>query len=225
MSKANELDEKVRALRKELADRTINLTSRAEHNQNIAGDSPYVQKVGKKISQLIYEERLEEARERLEKVLSEHPEEPGFLNLQMALNMLDKPFGNYDQAKINGSILMKVSVEKDNSYYTMMTLNNMGLIAHNEGHDEYSKLMYLAAHFIDKTDLVPLANLAGWCSRRNQLEEAQNWIDRIIKAYPNWLEKENVKIFFKKDESLHNLRSYKPYKDKVLSKMSEELKR
>ncbi|OQX92822.1 MAG: hypothetical protein B6D58_00900 [candidate division Zixibacteria bacterium 4484_95] len=216
------LDERVRALRVELAQRTIDIQLSDQKERKEAKDSPYAEKVGKEISKLINEERLEEARKRLEEELDKHPKELMFLNLQMALDMLDKPFGSYEKAKKFGSILMEIAVEKNNAYYTMVAIGNMGLIAHNEGHDEFSKAMYLVAHFIDKKEIFPMCNLAGWYARRGELEEAQKWIDKILNNYPDWLERDDIVTFLKKDESLSNLREYAPYKEKVLSKIEEQ---
>ena len=103
-------------------------------------------------------------------------------------------------------------------------INNLGFIAHNEGHDEYSKAMYLAAHFIDDKALFALCNLAGWNARRNRLDEALVWVRRIMEVFPDWLDNEEIVSFFEKDESLHNLRSSDKFKSEVLSQISGEKK-
>lgn len=221
MNKPDVLDEKERLLRKELAQRTINIHLSDQKDRRRAEDSPYVYEVGKEVSNLIHEERLEEARKRLKEELAKHPEEMMFLNLQMILDGLDKSFGNYEQTKKYGSELMEIAVERDSAYYIMAAINNMGLVAHNEGHNEFSKVMYLTAHFIDKKDIGPMRNLACWYARRGKLEKAQKWIDRILDSYPDWLERDDIVSFLKKDEALANLRTYMPYKEKVLSKIEE----
>lgn len=215
-------DEREKALRVELAQRTVDIQLSKQKERRKADDSPYVYEVGREISKLIHEERLEEARKRLKEELVNQPEEMMFLNLQMILDGLDKPFGDYEQTKKYGSKLMEIAVEKGNAYYTMAAVSNMGLIAQNEGHDEFSKVMYLAAHFIDKKEITLMLNLAGWYCRRGKLEEAQKWVDKILNNYPDWLERDDIVTFFKKDESLSNLREYAPYKEKVLSKIEEQ---
>ncbi|MCP4580753.1 MAG: hypothetical protein GY839_04000 [candidate division Zixibacteria bacterium] len=213
------LDEKTRALRKEMSQRTVNMSRSDEDERIQADDSPELINVGKEISQLIDDERLEEARDRLKTELSAYPDELMFLNLQMILDSLDKPYGSYDKAKEVGGRLIEMAVEKDNSYYLMVGINNLGFIAHNEGHDELSKAMYLTAHFIDRKALFALCNLAGWHARRNKLDESLKWVERIMKTYPDWLNNDEIVLFFKKDESLHNLRIHEEYKKKVLSRI------
>jgi hypothetical protein len=100
----------------------------------------------------------------------------------------------------------------------------MGYVAHNEGHDEFSKMMYLAAHFIDRREIFPMRNLACWYSRRGDLEEALSWIDKILDAYPDWKTRPDIATFLKKDEGLNRLRSYQPFIDKVLSEVDKEPK-
>ena len=221
MEKTAKNEEKLRALRKELSQRTINMLSREEEAQKASRDPEYVRRIGKEISQLIREEFLEEARERLERELQTNPDELGFLNLLMIINVMDRKFGDFSEAKKLGSRIMELAVEKDNVYYTMAALNNMSIVAHNEGHDEISKVMYLAAHFIDCRDVGPMRNLAGWHARRNRLEEAQNWIEKLIETYPDWHAREEITTFLIKDESLHNLRSYEPFRRKVLEKLEK----
>jgi tetratricopeptide (TPR) repeat protein len=215
------LDEKTRALRKELSQRTVNMSRSGEEEHLQAGGSPEIISIGKEISQLIDDERLEEARDRLNTELKVHTDELLFLNLQMILDSLDKPYGSYDKAKEIGAKLIEMAVEKDSPYYLMVGINNLGFIAHNEGHDELSKAMYLTAHFIDRKALFALCNLAGWHARRNLLDEAQKWVDRIIETYPDWLDNEEIVLFFKKDESLYNLKNQDDFREKVLSKISE----
>ena len=76
--------------------------------------------------------------------------------------------------------------------------------------------MYLAAHFIDNMAIPPIANIAGWYSRKGELEKSQKWIEKIIELYPDWHENEEITTFLLKDEMLRNLRSYEPFKEKVL---------
>lgn|GEM_PF-1624899 len=211
--------ERERALRIELSKRTISIPSRTERDERIDRDSPEIREIGGAINTLIREERLEEARARLDEALVQYPDEPGLLNLRVVLDIMDKPFGDYRQARKNCETALETAVNKDNVFYTCHILNNMALIAHKEGHEEFSKAMYLAAHFIDRTAFPPLINLAAWNSRKSQLEEAMEWIDRILETFPDWRENEEIVTFFRKDESLANLRSYGPFKMKVLSKI------
>jgi len=217
MNNPEKLDNKMRALRKELSQRTINMHLSEPQERSLADDTAIIIDIGKKISKLIDDERLESAREQLRIALAQYPDELMFLNLQMILDGLDKPFGNYNSAKIAGSNLIEVAVEKYNTYYTMAAIVNLGLIAHNEGHDDFSKAMYLAAHFIDRKAITPMRNLAGWYSRRGFVEKAQMWIRRIIEAYPDWLDREELVTIFLKDESLGNLRKHEPFKKEVLA--------
>jgi len=221
LEKTAKNDEKLRALRKELSQRTINMLSREESSQSISRDPDHVRRIGKEISRLIRDEFLEEARERLEVELQAHPDELGFLNLLMIIHVMDRKFGDFSEAKKLGSRIMELAVEQGNIYYTMAALNNMSIVAHNEGHDEMSKVMYLAAHFIDRRDVGPMRNLAGWHARRNRLEEAQKWIDKLIETYPDWLKHEEIVTFLKKDESLHNLRNHEPFRQRVLEKLAK----
>lgn len=221
MEKTAKNDEKLRALRKELSQRTINMLSRGENSQNASRDPDHVRQIGREISQLIRDEYLEEARARLEQELQTSPDELGFLNLLMIINVMDRKFGDFSEAKKLGSRIMELAVEQDNMYYTMAAINNMSIVAHNEGHDEISKVMYLAAHFIDRRDVGPMRNLAGWHARRNRLEEAQKWIDKLIETYPDWHAREEITTFLKKDESLYNLRTYEPFRQKILAKLEK----
>jgi tetratricopeptide (TPR) repeat protein len=222
MNNPEKLDEKMRALRKELSRRTVNLHLSDAQERAMADDAADIIDIGKKISKSIDDERLEEAREQLRIALAEYPEELMFLNLQMILDGLDKPFGNYNSAKKAGSNLIEVAVEKYNTYYTMAAIVNLGLIAHNEGHDDFSKAMYLAAHFIDRKAITPMRNLAGWYSRRGFVDKAQMWVRRIIEAYPDWLDREELITVFLKDESLANLRKHEPFKQEVLAKIERK---
>ncbi len=222
MNNPEKLDEKMRALRKELSRRTVNLHLSDAQERAMADDAADIIDIGKKISKSIDDERLEEAREQLRIALAEYPEELMFLNLQMILDGLDKPFGNYNSAKKAGSNLIEVAVEKYNTYYTMAAIVNLGLIAHNEGHDDFSKAMYLAAHFIDRKAITPMRNLAGWYSRRGFVDKAQMWVQRIIEAYPDWLDREELITIFLKDESLANLRKHELFKQEVLNKIERK---
>jgi len=222
MNNPEKLDEKMRALRKELSRRTVNLHLSDAQERAMADDAADIIDIGKKISKSIDDERLEEAREQLRIALAEYPDELMFLNLQMILDGLDKPFGNYNSAKKAGSNLIEVAVEKYNTYYTMAAIVNLGLIAHNEGHDDFSKAMYLAAHFIDRKAITPMRNLAGWYSRRGFVDKAQMWVQRIIEAYPDWLDREELITIFLKDESLANLRKHELFKQEVLNKIERK---
>jgi len=219
MNNPEKIDDKMRALRKELSRRTVNLHLSEPQERSEADDSVDIIDIGKKISKLIDDERLEDAREQLKIALVEHPEELMFLNFQMILDILDKPFGNFNSAKTAGSNLIEVAVEKYNTYYTMAAIVNLGLIAHDEGHDDFSKAMYLAAHFIDRKAITPMRNLAGWYSRRERYDKAQMWIRRIIETYPDWLNREELITVFLKDESLSNLRKYEPFRKEILAKI------
>ena len=68
----------------------------------------------------------------------------------------------------------------------------------------------------------PIANIAGWYSRKGDLEKSQRWIERIIELYPDWYENEEIKTFLLKDEMLRNLRSYEPFNQKVLKVLKEK---
>lgn len=219
MSGSEKINEKGRKFRVELQKRTVGMYSADADERKDANDSPEVIAIGKEISRLIDEEKLEEARDRLEVEIENRPNEIGLLNLLMILNGLDKPNNSYDEAKKIGGLLMETAVKNNNPYYTRVALNNMALIANKEGFDEFSKLMYLAAHSIDKKALSTIYNLAGWYARKNMLKEAQEWVDLILELYPDWQNNEKIVTFFKKRESLQNLRSYGPFKTKVLGKL------
>lgn len=212
--------ERERALRRELSKRTISIPSRTERDERIDRDSLEIRKIGSAINDLIREEKLEEAGVELEKALARYPGEPGLMNLRVVLDIIDKPFGNYSRARQNCESALECAVEKDNDFYASHILNNMALIALKEGHEEFSKAMYLAAHFIDRKAFPPLINLAAWNSRKGKLEEAMKWIDRILETFPDWLQNEEIVTFFIKDESLANLRKYDPFRERVLAKMA-----
>ncbi len=209
--------ERERALRIELSKRTISVPSRTARDEDIDRDSDEIREIGGAINGLIREERLEEARARLDEALSQYPDEPGLLNLRVVLDVIDKPFGSYQQARESCIAALETAVNKDNIFYTSHILNNMALIAHKEGHDEFSKAMYLAAHFIDRTAFPPLINLAAWNSRKGNLPEAMEWVDRILETFSDWQNNDEITTFFIKDESLSNLRQYEPFKKTVLS--------
>ena len=219
MSKHREISEKERLLRVELAHRTVDMHSNSEKERRDSGDSPELIEIGREISKLISEEHLEQARDRLKKELAERPEELMLINFQMILEVLYGQPGNRKRQMEIGARLMELAVEKNNTYYVMTAIGNMGLVAHNEGYDEFSKVMYLAAHFLDKKAQFVLCNLAGWYARRGKLEQAQQWIDKIIDVDPEWQQDDETVAFFLKDESLYNLRGYEPFKQKVLSKI------
>jgi tetratricopeptide (TPR) repeat protein len=221
MKNPDPLSERERALRIELGKRTISIPSRTEREEKIDRDSPQVREIGARINDLIRQERLEEARDRLREALAENPDQPGLLNLQVVLDIMVRPFGNYEQARKNCALALETAVEQNNLYYTCHILNNMALIAHKEGHNEYSKAMYLAAHHIDPQAFPPMLNLAAWNARRGNLVQAQKWIERILDAFPDWTGNSEIVTFFLKDESLTNLRRYRPFMENVLSKISD----
>jgi len=219
---ADPVNEKELALRKELSKRTLSMPSRSPRDEQTDTDSEDIKKVGSEISLLIQEERLEEAKERLGKEIKKYPDEPGLLNLQFALDMMLKPLGSYDKAKESTGKAMELAIERNSLYFVRVAINNMALVAHKEGHEEYSRAMYLAAHFIDDMAIPPIANIAGWYSRKGDLEKSQKWIEKIIELYPDWHENEEITTFLLKDEMLRNLRSYEPFKDKVLKTIKEK---
>jgi len=221
MKNPDPLSERERALRIELSKRTISVPSRSERDEQIDRDSEHIREIGGAINTLIREERLEEAGRRLDEAISRHPDEPGLLNLRVVLDVIDKSFGNYQKARESCIAALESATDRDNVYYTSHILNNMALIAQKEGHDEYSKAMYLAAHFIDREAFPPLINLAAWNSRKGNLQEAMAWIERIHATFPDWRDNEEITSFFIKDESLSNLRNYGPFKETVLSVIHE----
>jgi len=219
MPKPGKITEKERNLRKELAKRTVDMHSSSRNERLSAEKSPEILKIGREISHLINEELLEEARQRLKVELEKHPDELMLLNFQMILDGLDKPSGDYKDAKKAGIELIEKAAQQKNSYYIMAAINNLGLIAHNEGQDEFSLAMYLAAYAIDSNAFSVLCNLAGWYSRRNNLEQARYWVDRIIELNPGWKDDEEIKTFFVKNESLNNLRKDEAFKRDILSRI------
>jgi hypothetical protein len=142
------------------------------------------------------------------------------LNFRLIVDSLLKQFGDYSVAKQAGLKLIEKAVSQKNSYYTMVAMNNLGLIAHKEGHEEFSLAMYLSAHFIDNSALFTLCNLAGWYSRKNELDRAMHWIERIIETNENWNKDDEIVSFLKKDESLFNIRKYSRFQEEVLSKIA-----
>lgn len=219
MNSSNKINNRQKALRKELAERTVKANLTPDEKRRQAGDSEHVKEIGRKISRLLDDEHVEEARELLEKSIRENPSELGFLNLKTIVEILDHPLGNFDQAKKSGLKTAELAVGKQNAYYLMAVLCNMGLVALYEGHDEFSKIMYLTAHFIDSKALTPMQNLLSWCSRKGRLEEAMDWAEQIFRVYPEWPSDPGLSGYFKKDESLNNLRKYEPFRDKVMSKL------
>jgi tetratricopeptide (TPR) repeat protein len=217
MPKPGKITEKERNLRKELAKRTVDMHSSSRNERLSAEKSPEILKIGREISHLINEELLEEARQRLRVELEKHPDELMLLNFQMILDGLDKPSGDYKDAKKAGIKLIEKAAEQKNSYYIMAAINNLGLIAHNEGQDEFSLAMYLAAYAIDNNAFSVLCNLAGWYSRRNIIDKARYWVDRIIELNPRWKDDEEIKTFFAKNESLNNLRKDEAFRRDILS--------
>jgi tetratricopeptide (TPR) repeat protein len=218
------IDERELAFRRELSKRTLSMPSRTARDEERDTDPETIKKIGTLISRLIKEERLEEAREKLDAVLSEYPDEPGLLNLEFALNMILKPFGSYDQARKSTGKAMELAVARGSAYFARVAINNMGLVAQKEGHEEFSLAMYLAAHFIDNMAIPPIANIAGWYSRKGKLDKAQMWIDKLLELYPDWRANREIVTFLEKDEMLGNLRLYEPFKKKVLDKIKEHAK-
>lgn len=219
---SDSFDEKELALRKELSKRTLSMPSRDARDEGLDTDPEPIKKIGSEISHLIHEERLEEARERLEREIQNYPDEPGLLNLQFALNMMLRPFESYDKAKESTAKALELAVNRKSSYFVRVAINNMALVAQKEGHEEFSKAMYLAAHFIDNMAIPPMANIAGWYSRKGELEKSQKWIEKIIELYPEWYENEEIRTFLLKDEMLRNLRSYAPFKEKILNVINKK---
>lgn len=219
MSTPDNISERERALRKELAQRTINLSSSNISERQNADDSPELIEIGRQITRLIDEEMLEDARELLAESLKQFPNALMLLNFQMILDSLQKQFGDYKKAKETGLKLIEKAMLEGNSYYTMVGMNNLGLIAHKEGHEEFSLAMYLAAHNIDKEALFALCNLAGWYSRKNDPEKAMYWVNRIVASNENWNKNQEIVNFFKKDESLFNLRQHDDFQKEILSKL------
>ncbi|MCP3681847.1 MAG: hypothetical protein GY861_04080 [bacterium] len=215
---------KLERFRVELAKRTVRLDTRTSEENVRAMDNPQISKLGLEIDILIEHGKYQEARQKCEEALKKHPSEPILTNLQVVIEFLDKNKNNYNDAKRYSLQTLEHAIESNNTYYISVSLCNMGLIAHNEDHDEYSKMLYLTAHVIDMKAYAPIVNLAGWCSRRGKLEEAQKWIDKIIEIYPNWIEKERLVSIFSMDESLNNLRSYKIFKDEIMYKIEEKKK-
>ena len=221
MDSSNKITDKEKALRKEFAERTVKANLKPDIQRRQLGDSDYVREIGKKISRLLDDEQVEEARKLLAKTIEENPAELGFLNLQTIIDIIDHPVGSYQSAKEWGLKTAEKAAEKQNSYYLMAVLCNMGLVALYEGNDVYSKIMYLAAHHINEKALTPLQNLLSWCSRKGRLEEAMGWAEKIMAAFPDWQRDAALVRYFKKDESLSNLRKFEPFNTKVMSKVGE----
>lgn len=218
---SDHIDDKELAFRRELSRRTLSMPSRTPRDDQRDTDPEIIKKIGSEISRLIQEERLEDARERLDEELSRYPDEPGLLNLEFALNMILRPFGGYDKARESTGKAMELAVDRGSAYFARVAINNMGLVAQKEGHEEFSLAMYLAAHFIDGMAIPPVANIAGWYSRKGELEKAQKWIEKLIDLYPDWCENEEIVGFLEKDEMLRNLRLYDPFQKRILSKIKE----
>jgi len=216
------INEKERALRRELSKRTISMPSLDNRDDKSRNDPEHIRKIGIEISALIQDEKLEKAQERLAIETEKYPDEPGLLNLQFALDMMLKPFGNYEKAKESTGKAMELAIEKNSPYFARVAINNMALDAQKEGHAEFSKAMYLAAHFIDKAAIPPIANIAGWYSRQGELENAQKWIDKLLSLNPKWPENDEITTFLTKDEMLGNLRTFEPFINKVLSQIKKE---
>ena len=221
MRVSDHIDERERALRKELSRRTLSMPSRNARDEDLDTDPEHIKEIGSEISYLIREERLEEAGERLDSAIEQYPNEPGLLNLQFALNMMLRPSGSYDKAKESTRRAMELGIERGSTYFARVALNNMGLAAQKEGHEEFSLAMYLAAHFIDQAAVLPIADIAGWYSRKGELEKSQKWIEKLLKISPDWNQNEEIKTFLLKDEMLRNLRTYAPFREKVLKRIDD----
>jgi len=221
MESSNKISDKEKALRKEFAERTVKANLKPDSQRRQLGDSEYVRDIGKKISQLLDDEQVEEARVMLAEAIKDNPSELGFLNLQTIIDIIDHPVGDYKSAKQWGLKTAEKAVETQNTYYLMAVLCNMGLVALYEGNDIFGKVMYLAAHHIDSKALTPLQNLLSWCSRKGRLDEAMNWVEKILEAFPDWRNDAALVRYFKKDESLSNLRKHEPFKTKVMSNIGE----
>jgi tetratricopeptide (TPR) repeat protein len=224
--KSSENDEvKIRKYLIELGKRTTILELRDSRSQAKAGDADYVQKKGDEIANLIHEGSSEKARELIEMELNKNPDELRFMNLMMILEMFAGPIGDYSKARSFGTRVMDAAVGKNRPHYVQAALTNLGIIAQREGLDDYSKVLYLAAHFIDKDDINSLQNLASWEARRNNLDRAQKYIDSIIdvvnKTCTNWVEeRQDIVDWLLKDSSLSALRSdYQPFQQKVINKI------
>ena len=215
------IDEKELAFRRELSRRTLSMPSRTDRDDQRDTDPAVIKRIGGEISRLIQEEQLEEARERLDREVADHPDEPGLLNLEFALNMILKPFGGYEKARESTGRAMELAVERGSAYFVRVAINNMGLVAQKEGHEEFSLAMYLAAHFIDGMAIPPIANIAGWYSRKGELAKAQQWIDKLLEFYPDWCSHDEITTFLEKDEMLGNLRSYEPFIRSVLDEIKK----
>ena len=212
------VDDRELALRRELSRRTLSMPPRTARDDQRDTDPEVIKRIGAEISLLIQEERLEGARERLDQELARYPD---LLNLEFALNMILKPFGGYDKARESTGRAMELAVERGSAYFARVAINNMGLVAQKEGHEEFSLAMYLAAHFIDDMAIPPIANIAGWYSRKGELVKAQEWIDKLLGLYPDWCEHEEITTFLQKDEMLRNLRSYEPFIKRVLDEIKK----
>jgi len=222
MIKDDHLDEKERALRIELGKRTVCAEARDDRDYEVAEDSEYARDTGDQISLLMRQEKLGEARRRLANELQKTPEELRFLNLQTLLELYDRPAGDFTEAKKYARLTMETAVAKHNPHYMQTALAHMGIIAQLEGQSHYSLMMYLAAYSIDRKYVVPIQNLAGWFATNGRLAEAQSWIDRLIEICPDWASREDMVLFFEKDESIHNLRNYQPFIDKIMTKIKNQ---
>jgi hypothetical protein len=214
------LDEKERALRIELGKRTVCAEARDDRDYQAAEDSEYARQTGDQISLLMRQERLAEARQRLAQELAKTPDELRFLNLQTLLELYDRPVGEFSAAEKYARQTMETAVNKHNPHYIQTALAHMGIIAQLQGRSQFSLMMYLASHFIDKNYVVPIQNLAGWYATHGQLAEAQTWIDRLVQVCPDWAQREDMIDFFQKDESIHNLRNYEPFINQILRKIN-----
>ena len=63
-------DERELALRRELSKRTISMPSRSSRDEQMDTDPEHIKRIGAEISGLIHDERLEEAGERLARMVT-----------------------------------------------------------------------------------------------------------------------------------------------------------
>ena len=223
--KMKEIDERILALRKELGDRILKIMFGGT-NIDIKQIKPEIIEKIRRINGFIKEEKFEKAKEEIKKAIKKHPNDPDILNLQMLLEFsfrtIDSENTDYTKIREIGCRILESAVNDNLKHQIVFSLNNLGVIANFEGLSEYSKALYLAAHYIDKDSYLPLLNLVAWSSRKNLLDEAMEWVYKIIDKYPDWLENKEIRIFFANDESLHKLRSYDIFKNEVLNKIKKK---
>ena len=220
-------EERILALGNELGDRTLKILFGGT-NIDIKQIKPEIIEEIRRINGLIKEERFEKAKEKIKKAIKKHPNDPHLLNLQMlsefSFKAIDSENTDYTKIREMGCRILESAVNNNLKLQIVFSLNNLGVIANFEGLSEYSKALYLAAHYIDKDSYLPLLNLVAWSSRKNLLDEAMEWVYKIIDKYPNWSENEEITTFFKKDIAIHNLRRHQPFIDKIIKKIKRKSK-